>query len=760
MATRLEAVAPADIDWFADAAEANRRREEERRAHPMSAAWGHGGTGGDAVARLRSIRDAVRSLARVQGVPPACRVELAVVGQEGAAVAGFDDAPEGFTRPFILLDRGIAEHCEPDEVRDVYCGVGLHEAGHVLHTRDGYRRLAQGLPRRRRLYENLFEDERVEELVRRDSPGYASYIQAAKRALLERGEPGRALANWDALPDLDKVNLLFFAFIRLPHRIDDRIKGWAVPGGECVFETLRRMFPAAPASEADVERFAIELDGLWQRLRALYPDDPAGNAGSPGAEDAEAEASRERQRVADAEDQAIDPPASPEDDPADRTIAGVVDRLLEEAARREEAGREEEAKSLLDRAIRVEESGDAWQERDGRRFGVADLKRAIERSSTVGGTLTEAEAAELDRRERDRETDGDRWDWGAERRTVIARPLATDEDRHRYDAARRQVRGHVAAMRAAFGLRLGQRTRHERERTEGRLDRRRLGLGPVTDRVFRRIRVEAGRGLALCLLLDESGSMGQGKLALGGCAPGRRPDGRVAQRAARRRVGSVLAQLLRRRRPGLPAPSPLQSGEHLPGGARQLRPQVHELRPPGDPDGRGAVRAEHAGPPSGDARPQRRPAERDGLRREAGDPRHAPGGRGGEAARHPGREYRHRRLPERGDLRPPTRREIHGPRQPGRQHAGPAHADRAAGGRARVRPRPPPGHRPAWKDHRHMPVIFHATIISILGCRTGNGTILGGSAGRGVIPAQMAGRRIGDAGGPDEFHFRIAHGEL
>ena len=33
------------------------------------------------------------------------------------------------------------------------------------------------------------------------------------------------------------------------------------------------------------------------------------------------------------------------------------------------------------------------------------------------------------------------------------------------------------------------------------------------------------------------------------------------------------------------------------------------------------VRAEHAGPPSGDARPQRRPAERDGLRREAGDPR-------------------------------------------------------------------------------------------------------------------------------------------
>ena len=164
--------------------------------------------------------------------------------------------------------------------------------------------------------------------------------------------------------------------------------------------------------------------------------------------------------MADAEDQAIDPPASPEDDPADRTIAGVVDRLLEEAARREEAGREEEAKSLLDRAIRVEESGDAWQERDGRRFGVADLKRAIERSSTVGGTLTEAEAAELDRRERDRETDGDRWDWGAERRTRDRPPPGDGRGpasvRRRAAAGPRARGGHAGCVRPA-----ARPTRHE-----------------------------------------------------------------------------------------------------------------------------------------------------------------------------------------------------------------------------------------------------------------------------------------------------------
>ena len=170
--------------------------------------------------------------------------------------------------------------------RDVYCGLGLHEAGHILHTRHGYRRWSKGLSRLRRYYENVWEDERIEELVSRASPGFTPYLQATKRAVLERGQPGRALENWDALPDLDKVNLLMFAFIRLPHLVDDRIKTWSLINGECFFETLRRTFPAAPVDESDVERFAIECERLWDRVRApLFgpsrPQRPRG-AGSAG----------------------------------------------------------------------------------------------------------------------------------------------------------------------------------------------------------------------------------------------------------------------------------------------------------------------------------------------------------------------------------------------------------------------------------------------------------------------------------------------
>ena len=94
---------------------------------------------------------------------------------------------------------------------------------------------------------------------------------------------------------------------------------------------------------------------------------------------------------------------------------------------------------------------------------------------------------------------------------MITHPIATAEEVVAYSEARHGVAGHIAAMRAALSLRHGEQVRHERERTEGSLDRRRLALGSVTDRVYQRTHRVSGRGIALCILLDESGSMSRGK---------------------------------------------------------------------------------------------------------------------------------------------------------------------------------------------------------------------------------------------------------
>jgi hypothetical protein len=250
-------------DWHTQALEAHARRERQLCSSPLSAAWSRR-HGKEAALDLRRIRDNVYNLLRIAGLPKSCRVELAGSSLRAAAAAGFEDAPASFDCPYILLDKHPYETCPLDEVQDVYLGLGLHEAGHVLHTRDGYRRLmAGGLSRVRRHYDNLLEDERIEELIRRDAPGFAPYFQVTKRALLERQELGQALAGWDALPDLDKVRALIFAFIRCPYLLSAAMQEWTAVNGECVFATLRALFPDGPVTEADVDRGAGLLEQIW-----------------------------------------------------------------------------------------------------------------------------------------------------------------------------------------------------------------------------------------------------------------------------------------------------------------------------------------------------------------------------------------------------------------------------------------------------------------------------------------------------------------
>ena len=140
----------------------------------------------------------------------------------------------------------------------------------------------------------------------------------------------------------------------------------------------------------------------------------------------------------------------------------LADRILDEAARLAAAGWDRVAESLLELAIDVERDGGRVKSRDGRRFGLSDIERTLSQVSTITRPLTEDEAAELKKRERELEIDGDHWDWGSDRRTVLSMARVEPESQCAYDAARRQVLGHIRAMNALFSMQLGQRVDDER----------------------------------------------------------------------------------------------------------------------------------------------------------------------------------------------------------------------------------------------------------------------------------------------------------
>src|SRR5579871_6752827 len=116
-------------DWFDQRLRQHAEAEQICAASPKSAAWTRTRGKDGRVRDLYEILASVRNLARVQGVPKHCRVELAAGGMAGAAAAGFEDAPNSFERPFIFLDKRPYEACDENEVMDVYSGLVLHEAG-------------------------------------------------------------------------------------------------------------------------------------------------------------------------------------------------------------------------------------------------------------------------------------------------------------------------------------------------------------------------------------------------------------------------------------------------------------------------------------------------------------------------------------------------------------------------------------------------------------------------------------------------------
>lgn len=477
---------------------------------------------------LPRIRESVRGVVRAHGVPRNCRIDFASLGQKGAGCAGFDDAPHSFEQPFIHLEKSVYESIGSADVLDVYRGLGLHEAGHILHTRDGFLRLARGMSRLRSIYENLWEDERVEELVRSASPGFAGYIQAAKRVLLEQGEPGRAVEGWKQLVDIDVINAVIFAFVRFPHRIPLELRMWTAVNGECVFEALRSCFPHGPVTEQDVAELAERLERLWRRFRQLYPGtvDDARQLLRGEARSLDEVRRIAEQLAADLEDRArhgTDADRCPPSHGPDSRLSSqeVASNLLDAAVQVEDLARSQPEEStrrlwrdladrLLQKAIDSESAPATAHDHAGCRFGLSDLARVHDHLTTVRVPLSNEEMAALAVSSSEAACRTERWESDSTRATIVRRATGIEADaRLRYEEALQQVRSQIQALRATFAFRRLERSTVERDLRHGRLDFRKLAGAVIggSPRIYKRRVISPVRGVAICLLLDESGSM-------------------------------------------------------------------------------------------------------------------------------------------------------------------------------------------------------------------------------------------------------------
>jgi hypothetical protein len=505
------------------------------------------------VAQLRRIRDAVAGLIRVHGVLKGTSVEVAGVGSEAAACAGFKN-PRKFTSPYILIGKSIMGLVSnEDDLLDVYCGLGLHEASHINHTRLAYKYKVDGsLINGARLWSELLEDERIEDKIRSESPGFTQYLVATKKALFDDQEVGGFFKSWELGSDRDKLTALFFAFVRTPYLLTDEHKAWRTVDDRSPYDELSILLNRRPHSEEYVLARANDMQKLFESFSETYDDfDKAACEKIEGVE------SMGPPEPSSEDGEGSSPPKKTDGEIAE-DIEKALDKLLEDMVPKDLSEEESEdwkksveysfqksrgsdgtprldpptmpplTDSEMSRAIENEDlsslvledkkSSDELKKHDdilrsrGMRasFGRVEIERMQRRMEVIEGALSTRESKVLESCDRDRVTTLGIFDAGdySSRRTVIKFPRGDKETRERYHRWKNEVRSQIAQMRKVFRFKRSAETRHLNEQREGALHRRKLSHVRASDRLFRSTYKTRGMGVHLSLLLDESGSMG------------------------------------------------------------------------------------------------------------------------------------------------------------------------------------------------------------------------------------------------------------
>jgi len=481
------------------------------------------------------------------------------------------------------------------------------------------------------MWENLFEDERIEEKVRQESPGFAGYLQATKRALFEKKEFGCGVAEWDRQPeyatgtlikpgasDIDRINMIIFGFIRCGHLLTQEMKEWETLTSRCPFTELRALFPAMPEDEETVEKYGEILDIWYQThlddysdLMSKTPQEVAGDLqsgeGAPGdgepgdgepgespsgqsspgqsnesqtsppqssqdessgdsrdaqepesgeSGDTQGDGSAEGDKSGESTDDGTQADGSSQSDGQDSGSPGVSPSVDDIKKRmdsykycqdqdNEIKGDQKKMEELIDKygaALREykdaktvgESQTDAdddtraqmFEEDKGKiekqiiknmeermeagRFSIQDLMDMLRRIDSISSPLNREESQEIARVDALRVELGP--DWQPDKTTtpvstVISHPVVTDRLRKKYKAYFESVRKDIARMRGALRFRVGTRKVKRTELREGKFNRRMLGRAMQTDRIFYSENEITDQGLAIAILLDESGSM-------------------------------------------------------------------------------------------------------------------------------------------------------------------------------------------------------------------------------------------------------------
>lgn len=403
---------------------------------------------------------------------------------------------------------------------------------------------------------NLVEDVRIERIAVKKSPGFDQYLWRVREYVFGKSMK-KIIADWPTMSDRSRFMSMVTVAFRAPHLVTEEMVKWtageflpfefisAIPSklesAKDVYNTAKAivdvyMALTDPEAEKSLEDSLKEMSSSLESMKlphgspsgASEKDDgtetESGEASSDGDGESEGDGKKRKDGKKKDTDKAEDRHEDLKKDAEAADLADRIEKLRERIAGMGVGGHDEEKKaeekveeieaakkpmSELESAVKALEKM-AEEAVESGKMGLSTLLEMMGKATGTMMAMSSDTAKSLEKLV-DEKFDGTGISGDglmSGRELGVKQPRLDDCAKARFHAAERVVKKYVDAASSIFHLRKAVDIRRSVDRLVGKLHRKRLALAETTDRLFYRDTKYMAKGVSICLLLDESGSMG------------------------------------------------------------------------------------------------------------------------------------------------------------------------------------------------------------------------------------------------------------
>jgi len=393
------------------------------------------------------------------------------------------------SRGNIFVDGSLLK--DNDDKLDVVAGLSIHEKLHLVHTKPLLRwernfrsdKFMSG-PQSRLLHNigNIIEDEYIESQLAKTHAGYVNYIQKVKEHYFDKH--GEKIEKCED-PFADVLNTLL-ALVRFPQAIDDERKKKHAKHIQFFARALKDGLKSREATFTCIEALYDYMHQLAQKQAEESKD-----------KDKEAMMDRASKRLDEILSSYED--AGIRDDVSDEDVDKMLERLLKEESKEAERHARYGERRVIDE-------------------GLSKMAKELVDYEKGMGSIDE----ELDKAIKDLEdSDYSEEKWGTDKalglkvgtKITWRNQRSTADDRVKYDESVDRMKAPISGLRRRINLYGDTKIHTIRNQKRGKLDKKMLHKIPLgRGDLFKNIVIDEDKPLDVCLLVDESGSMGYAKM--------------------------------------------------------------------------------------------------------------------------------------------------------------------------------------------------------------------------------------------------------